>query len=141
MPPWAVSILTTIGAAAILAAISYIIRLEMRMGALENRKMQIGEKSLPEKGTEKFWDAEVAKQSGKGVRKISVPVEFPESFKRQPQVMVALKRVDLGDYNVNIHRVGVRAESVTIKGFDLYFETWNESLVFEVVASWIAYTE
>jgi hypothetical protein len=55
------------GAAAILAAIYYIVRLEMRMGALENRKMQIGDKSLPEKGTKKFWDAEIAKQSGTGI--------------------------------------------------------------------------
>ena len=37
------------------------------MGALENKKMEISEKSLPEKGTEKFWDAEIAKQSGTGI--------------------------------------------------------------------------
>ena len=53
--------------------------------------------------------------------------------------MVARKRRDLGDYKV--HRLGVRMESVTLKGFELYFETWNESLVFEVVASSIAYTQ
>jgi hypothetical protein len=70
-----------------------------------------------------------------------VPVEFGEPFKRPPQVMVALKRVDLGDYKSNIHRIGVRAESVGVKGFELNFETWFESLVYEVVVSWIAYTE
>jgi len=138
MPTWVVPILTTLGAAAII----YFIRLELRMRALENRKVQTGEKSLPKTtDNERFWSTEVAKQSGTGVRKISVPVEFAEPFKRPPQVMVALKRVDLGDYLSNIHRIGVRSESVTIKGFELYFETWFESLVFEAVVSWIAYTE
>jgi hypothetical protein len=142
MPTWAQQILSSIGVAAAVAAIGYIIRLENRMGALESRKVQTGEKSLPQtKENEKFWETEVAKQSGAGVRRISVPVEFGEPFKRPPQVMVALKRVDLGDYKSNIHRIGVRAEGIGVKGFDLNIETWFESLVFEVVVSWIAYTE
>jgi hypothetical protein len=142
MPTWAQQILSSIAVAAIVAAISYVIRLERRMAALESRKVQTGEKSLPQtKENAKFWDKALAQQSGPGVRRISVPVEFGEPFKRPPQVMVALKRVDLGDYNYNIHRVGVRAEGIGVKGFELNIETWFESLVFELVVSWIAYTE
>ena len=142
MPPWAISLLTTLAGAAVLAAIGYIIRLEKRIGDLETRKIQTGEVGLPQtKENEKFWVTERAKESGPAVRKIAVHVPFPEPFKRTPRVMVALKRVDLGDYLHNIHRIGVRAENVHVKGFDLYFETWLESLVFEATASWIAYTE
>lgn len=67
-----------------------------------------------------------------------VPVESEEPFKRRPTVMVALKRFDLGDFKSNIHRIGVRAENVGLKGFQLYFETWHESQVFEAVVRWIA---
>lgn len=142
MPTWAVQIMSSLGVAAIVAAVGYVIRLERRMGAVETRKVQTGEKSLPQtKENEKFWDTEIAKQSGAGVRRISVPVEFGEPFKRPPQVMVALKRVDLGDYKSNIHRIAVRAESVGVRGFELFFETWFESLVFDVVVSWIAFAE
>ena len=142
MPTWALQVMSSLGVAAILAAVAYVIRLERRMADLETRKVQTGQKSLPQnKENEKFWDAEIAKQTGTGVRRATVPVEFGEPFKRTPHVMVALKRIDLGDYKSNIHRIGVRAESVTVKGFDLYFETWFESLVFEVIASWVAFTE
>jgi hypothetical protein len=51
----------------------------------------------------------------------------PEEFKSQPAVMVALKRFDLGDAKASIHRIGVRAENPTTKGFDLYLETWYEA--------------
>jgi len=122
--------------AAILAAIGYIIRLEKRMDKLENAKVQTGEKGLPKRDAEEFWDAK-----HDGYRRISVPVVFPETFKSQPTVMVALKRFDLGDFKSNIHRIGVRAENPTTKGFDLYFETWYESLVFDAVVSWVAFVE
>jgi hypothetical protein len=132
--PTVLQIISSLGVAATIAAITYIIHLEKRMSALETLKVQMRETSLPKTGAEEFWDGR------DGWRKISVHVEFDEPFKKEPTVIVALKRFDLGDRKSNIHRIGVRAENVGVKGFDLYFETWHESLVYEAVVSWIAVT-
>jgi hypothetical protein len=55
--------------------------------------------------------------------------------------MLALKRFDLGDAKANIHRIGVSADNVDLKGFQLLFETWHETLVFEATVSWIAISQ
>jgi hypothetical protein len=74
MPAWGLQIMSSLGVAAILAAVGYVIRLERRMGALEARKVQTGQKSLPQiQDNAKFWDTEVAKQTGTGVRRVTVP--------------------------------------------------------------------
>jgi hypothetical protein len=134
--PTVLQIISSLGVAAILAAIAYVIRLEKRMSALETIKVQVGEKELPKENAEQFWD----KERGGGWRKIMVPVEFDEPFKTQPIVMVAVKRFDLEDFKPgsNIHRLSVGFENPGIKGFQLYFETWHESLVHKAVVSWIA---
>jgi Ni,Fe-hydrogenase III component G len=79
MPTVLQQIIPPLVVAAIIAAITYVIRLEKRMSALEPMKVQVGEKSLP--NAEEFWDAKHG-----GWRKISVHVEFAEPFKRQPIV-------------------------------------------------------
>jgi hypothetical protein len=131
-------ILAALVSTGIISGVTNAFNLEKRMSALESIKVQVGEESLPKNtSTEAFWET----ARGGGWRKASVSVVFPQPFKRQPVVMVALKRIDLGDFKSNIHRVGVKAENVTSQGFQLYFETWYESLVFETVVSWIAVSQ
>jgi hypothetical protein len=77
----------------------------------------------------------------KGRREISVPVTFDLPFTRQPRVAVSLRKIDLGDVQANIYRISVRAENVRLSGFDLYFETWEDSQIYDAVASWIAVAE
>jgi len=120
--------------AAITTGIGYAFNLEKRVSQLKPVKVQIGETPMPKKDADAFWDA----AKGGGWRRISVQVTFEEPFETQPVVMVALKRFDLGDFKSNIHRIGTRAENVSLKGFQLYFETWYESLVFDAAVSWIA---
>jgi len=128
-------IVATLVGAAIVGGITYAFNLEKRISAFESLKVQMGEVSLPKTAeTDNFWDA----SKGGGWRKTPATVTFQEPFKRQPVVMVALKRIDLGDFKSNIHRIGVRAENISQTGVQVYFETWNESLVFEAVVSWIA---
>jgi hypothetical protein len=136
--PTLLQIISSLGVAAIVAAIAYVIRLEKRMGTLEATKVQMGEAHFPKKEAPEFWDKD---ERHNGWRKARVPVRFDEPFRRQPMVTVALKRFDLGDRKANIHRVGVRIDNVGLKGFDLYFETWHESLVFDAVVSWVAISQ
>jgi H-type lectin domain len=134
--PTVLQIISSLGVAAIIAAITYVFRLEKRLISLETVKLQIGEESLPKTDTEKFWDGKYD-----GWRHAAVRVTFPDPFPRPPAVMVALKRFDLGDAKANIHRIGVRADNVDLKGFQLHFETWHESLIFEAAVSWIAISQ
>ena len=132
--PTVLQIISGLGVAAIIAAITYVVRLEKRMGTLESIKVQTGEAGLPKENAAEFCD----EKRGGGWRKVTVPVTFEEPFKTRPVVMVALKRFDLGDFRSNIHRIGVGAENISAKGFQLYFETWHESLIYQAVVSWIA---
>ena len=50
--------------------------------------------------------------------------------------------IDAGDgLAPNINRVLVSAVNVTLHGFDAYFETWEDSKVWDAGASWIAVGE
>ena len=123
--PTVMQVISGLSVAAILAAITYVVRLEKRMNTLESIKVQVGETRLPETPETELF------RSGAGWRTVAVPVAFDEPFKRQPVVMVALNRFDLNDLRASIHRIGVRADNVGLKGFQLYFETWNESVVYK----------
>ena len=53
-----------------------------------------------------------------------------------------LQKIDLGDYRRPIiNRLMVRAENIRLAGFDLCFETWADSKVYDAAASWIAVGE
>ncbi len=67
-----------------------------------------------------------------------MPVKFDFPFTGQPKVTVSLQKIDLGDLRANIHRIAVRAENVRLSGFDLYFETWLDSQIYDAIASWTA---
>jgi hypothetical protein len=73
-----------------------------------------------------------------GPRKIYVPVKFDSLFTEPPNVIASLKKIDVGDVRANISRISVRVENVRLDGFDLCFETWHESQIYDAVATWIA---
>ena len=97
--------------------------------------VQIGEVRFPQVDPKahQFYDG---KHTGR--REISVPVKFDFPFTGQPRVTVSLQKIDLGDLRANIHRIAVRAENVRLSGFDLYFETWLDSQIYDAIASWTA---
>jgi hypothetical protein len=97
--------------------------------------VQIGEVQFPKEDPKahEFHDGK-----HKGRREIYVPVTFEHPFTRQPKVAVSLQKIDLQDIAANIHRIAVRAENIRLEGFDLYFETWADSIVYNAGASWIA---
>jgi hypothetical protein len=100
--------------------------------------VQIGEVDFPQKHPKahEFYDG---KHTGR--REIDVSVTFDPPFTRQPKVVVSLQKIDLGDVAANIHRIAVRAEEVSLQGFNLYFETWEDSQIYDAIASWIAVGE
>ena len=77
--------------------------------------------------------------TGSGPRKVSRAVEFSEAFSTQPMVHVSLSMWDMG--NDSNARADIRAENVTVTGFDLVFRTWSDMRIARVSASWLAIGE
>jgi 1,4-alpha-glucan branching enzyme len=100
--------------------------------------VQIGEVRFPTEDPKahEFYDGD-----HKGLRKLYVSVTFDHPFTRPPKVVVSLQKIDLQDVVANIHRIAVRAENIRLEGFDLYFETWDDSRIYSAGASWIAVGE
>jgi hypothetical protein len=102
------------------------------------RRVEIGEVAFPKEHPEahQFYDAESFRP-----REIFVPVKFDPPFVGQPKIVVSLRKIDLGDARSNIHRISVSAQDVDPSGFDLYFQTWAESQIYDAVACWTAIGE
>jgi hypothetical protein len=98
--------------------------------------VQIGEVNIPADSPQKrvFYDG-----TYKGIRVISVPVMFDDPFKKHVRVIASLQKIDLGDTNIN--RLLVRAENIRLTGFDMCFQTWEDSKVYDAAAAWIALGE
>jgi hypothetical protein len=96
--------------------------------------VQIGETHFPE-GHE---EAKKFRESKKARRAIRVPVTFAVPFERQVEVGVSLKMIDVGN---GICRLLVKAEDICLTGFNLCFETWEDSKVYKATATWIAVGE
>ena len=77
--------------------------------------------------------------TGSGPRKVSRAVEFSEAFSTQPMVHVSLSMWDMD--NDSNARADIRAENVTVTGFDLVFRTWSDMRIARVSASWLAIGE
>ena len=77
--------------------------------------------------------------TGEGPREARFPTEFSERFKTLPVVQVALTMWDT-DGKTN-QRADLKAEEVTLEGFDLVFSTWGDSRIARVRADWIAIGE
>ena len=77
--------------------------------------------------------------TGSGPRKVSRAVEFSEAFSTQPMVHVSLSMWDMD--NDSNARADIRAQNVTETGFDLVFQTWSDTRIVRVSASWLAIGE
>ncbi|MEL7298759.1 MAG: H-type lectin domain-containing protein [Pseudomonadota bacterium] len=77
--------------------------------------------------------------SGKGPRVVKTPVTFAEPFRAPPSVQVALSMWDMD--NAANSRADMRAEAVTVSGFELIFRTWGDTRVARVRANWTAIGE
>jgi hypothetical protein len=77
--------------------------------------------------------------TGDGPREARHPMLFSEQFREAPSVMVGFSMWDTSA-EMN-QRADIRAENVTIDGFDMVFRTWADSRVARVRADWIAIGE
>jgi hypothetical protein len=107
----------------------------------ESRQMvQIGDEPFPENDPKA---REFYERTYKGRVTVTKDVNFDPPFKTQPRVSVGLQLIDLGDPKdpAKIHRLRVYARKTTPKGFEMCFETWDDSVVWNAAASWIAVEE
>jgi hypothetical protein len=103
------------------------------------RALKIGDVNIPADHSKK---SELRENTFKGRRTIVIPVKFDEAFKTRPQIIVGLQKIDVGDFaKPSINRLLVRAENQSLHGFDLVFETWEDSKVWDAAAFWIAVSE
>jgi len=101
------------------------------------RMVQIGDVHLPRDKPEELYDG-----TYKGRRGVHVPVVFEFPFRKYVKVTVSLQLIDVGDgLTPNINRVFVGSANINLKGFDVYFETWEDSKLWNAAASWIAVGE
>jgi hypothetical protein len=78
----------------------------------------------------------------KSTRTCWVEIKYTEPFKKKPQIFLAINSVDMGgSVGGHIDRLRLRKEEEHTDGFRLVFETWNESIVYDAGASWIAVGE
>ncbi|HEX5881783.1 MAG TPA: H-type lectin domain-containing protein [Actinomycetota bacterium] len=73
-----------------------------------------------------------------GQRTVIRSVTFPKPFPQVPGVLVNLRGLDAAA-GKNL-RVRVYAADITPTAFNVKFETWADSIIYEVRASWIAIT-
>ena len=74
--------------------------------------------------------------AGSGEREKRTPVQFKDTFKSIPNVMVSLEMFDF-DSRKN-QRAETVVENVTQNGFDIVFRTWGDTKVARAKASWMA---
>lgn len=102
--------------------------------------VKIGEVRLPSSDNPAV--ARLRDRNQRGTREVAIPVVFDSRFQQQPQVIVSLQKLDVQDGTAaHIHRLWVFATNVTPDGFDLVFQTWAESIVYDAIAVWTAVGE
>jgi hypothetical protein len=74
--------------------------------------------------------------TGTGHRTYTAAVTFNSPFLVAPKVTLALSGLDVAAVNNN--RIRLRAENITVNGFDLVFHTWADTIVYGVWATWTA---
>lgn len=74
--------------------------------------------------------------TGNGPRERRVTVEFNDSFRAPPNVMVSVSMWDV-DHSTSV-RTDITAENVSTTQFDIVFRTWGDTRVARARASWMA---
>jgi hypothetical protein len=64
-------------------------------------------------------------------------VTFSKTFNSPPEVMVAISGLDIDEAKNS--RVRVYAQNITEEGFDLVFSTWDDTTLYTVRATWLAF--
>jgi len=128
--------------------IKQVLRVQDQLVSLRRQRIEIGQEQLPKvEKNAKFWDPAKwefpvnHERSNDREALDEVTVKFKRAFYGPPRVYVALSKLDMGDAKANLHRVEVGAKDITAEGFDLYFRTWSQSLLFNATATWIAVSE
>ena len=76
--------------------------------------------------------------SGSGERTFTGKVDFPASFSGTPTVTVALAGIDASPQSGAV-RLRVAPSVANQSSFDLAITTWDDSQVYNVWGSWLAY--
>jgi hypothetical protein len=138
-------VLVGLGLAILITVVAFLQNREIKVFGLvigskppaSRQMIQIGEQPFPENHPKarQFYE-----RTYKGRVTVTKDIDFDPPFNSQPQVTVSLQKIDLGDPKgfVTIQRLSVYARNVTPKGFELCFETWEDSVVWSAAASWIA---
>jgi H-type lectin domain len=140
-------VIETIVGALILAlsgwVLTQVLTLKQQMLVLRRQRIELGQVEMPKYKPE-MWDQGKwvfplsHERSNDRREEVKVEVPFKQKFRDTPRVEVALAKVDLGDAKNSVYRVEVEAKRPTPEGFDLYFRTWSQSLLFGATAIWIA---
>lgn len=77
--------------------------------------------------------------TGSGPRDLRKTVEFTEKFHSVPVVHISLSMWDM-DQKTNM-RAQISAEDVTAEGFTILFQTWGDTRIARVRASWLVIGE
>eukprot|EP01017_Pseudomicrothorax_dubius_P001588 TRINITY_DN0_c557_g1_i2.p1 TRINITY_DN0_c557_g1~~TRINITY_DN0_c557_g1_i2.p1 ORF type:complete len:120 (+),score=32.44 TRINITY_DN0_c557_g1_i2:42-401(+) len=83
-----------------------------------------------------YFKTHHAFETGHGVRKDEHKVVFSTPYPKAPIVIVSLSGLD-ASHSTNT-RIRVYAQDVTNLGFTAVYETWDNTKIFGVSASWIA---
>ena len=74
--------------------------------------------------------------SGIGERSYTAAVKFDSPFRVPPKVSLALSGQDVNEAKNN--RIHLIAENITVDGFDLVYETWSDTVLHRIWATWTA---
>jgi hypothetical protein len=74
--------------------------------------------------------------TGIGKRTYTAAVKFDSPFRVPPKVSLALSGQDVNEAKNN--RIHLIAENITVDGFDLVYETWSDTVLHRIWATWTA---
>jgi len=122
------------------------------VGISEKLKIEVGAVEMPPGPEHEAFYKNVQNRK----RTCRVPIQYANPpFKKKPQIFLALSKIDVGGSSpaptqdptalvvgtTPINRLLVRTDDEHIDGFTLVFETWDDSVVYNASASWIAVGE
>jgi hypothetical protein len=126
--------------------LTQVLALKQQIVTLRRQRVELGQAEMPKSKPEMWDQAKWAfplshERSNDRREEVKLEVPFKRKFRDTPRVEVALAKADLGDAKNTVYRVEVEAKRPTPEGFDLYFRTWSQSLLFDATAIWVAVGE